>query len=224
MFTCSSCCIQVSAWQNKSNWKKKQPKTCENADLQTFGWDKFNKREVFVLVSVFPISPRLPSLDVHGFLLWCWFCFYGRRFIACEQTQLGGWGKISAGGTLWSRETLQLWGRRKLNSRKLIFLPFVKATFLRSTFHRSALCCPQTAYITRDIIATDGGNRSSSVELAVTITNVKNQPPRWEKDSYSVIIPENTPRDTPIVVPQLIFMLSSLVFAQLLPSFTAEDG
>lgn len=60
---------------------------------------------------------------------------------------------------------------------------------------------PQTTYITRDIIATDGGNRSTSVELAVTITNVKNQPPQWEKDSYSVVIPENTPRDTPIVVP-----------------------
>lgn len=49
-------------------------------------------------------------------------------------------------------------------------------------------------------MATDGGNRSSSVELAVTITNVKNQPPQWDKDSYSVVIPENTVRDTPIVV------------------------
>uniref|UniRef100_A0A667Y7I2 Uncharacterized protein n=1 Tax=Myripristis murdjan TaxID=586833 RepID=A0A667Y7I2_9TELE len=57
----------------------------------------------------------------------------------------------------------------------------------------------QRTYITRDIIATDGGNRSTSVELAVTITNVKNQPPQWEKDSYSVVIPENTARDTPIV-------------------------
>ncbi|XP_053709849.1 neural-cadherin [Synchiropus splendidus] len=57
----------------------------------------------------------------------------------------------------------------------------------------------QRTYITREIIATDGGNRSSSVELAVTITNVKNQPPQWEKDSYSVVIPENTVRDTPIV-------------------------
>uniref|UniRef100_A0A3Q1BB62 Neural-cadherin-like n=1 Tax=Amphiprion ocellaris TaxID=80972 RepID=A0A3Q1BB62_AMPOC len=57
----------------------------------------------------------------------------------------------------------------------------------------------QRTYITRDIIATDGGNRSTSVELAVTITNVKNQPPQWEKDSYNVVIPENTARDTPIV-------------------------
>ncbi|XP_054631563.1 neural-cadherin-like isoform X2 [Dunckerocampus dactyliophorus] len=57
----------------------------------------------------------------------------------------------------------------------------------------------QRTYITRDIIATDGGNRSTSVELAVTITNVKNQPPQWEDESYSVIIPENTARDTPIV-------------------------
>uniref|UniRef100_UPI001CD8EB32 neural-cadherin-like n=1 Tax=Solea senegalensis TaxID=28829 RepID=UPI001CD8EB32 len=57
----------------------------------------------------------------------------------------------------------------------------------------------QRTYITRDIVATDGGNRSSSVELAVTITNVKNQPPHWEKNSYSVVIPENTVRDTAIV-------------------------
>ncbi|XP_014325808.1 neural-cadherin-like [Xiphophorus maculatus] len=57
----------------------------------------------------------------------------------------------------------------------------------------------QRTYITRDIIATDGGNRNTSVELAVTITNVRNQPPQWEKDSYNVVIPENTARDTPIV-------------------------
>ncbi|XP_016373242.1 neural-cadherin-like, partial [Sinocyclocheilus rhinocerous] len=57
---------------------------------------------------------------------------------------------------------------------------------------------PRT-YISRQIIATDGGNRSSSVELAVTITNVKNQPPQWEKDKYEVVIPENTVRDTPVV-------------------------
>uniref|UniRef100_A0A3B4A9P1 Uncharacterized protein n=1 Tax=Periophthalmus magnuspinnatus TaxID=409849 RepID=A0A3B4A9P1_9GOBI len=57
----------------------------------------------------------------------------------------------------------------------------------------------QRTYITREIVATDGGNRTSSVELAVTITNVKNQPPQWEKDSYSVVIPENTVRDTPVV-------------------------
>ncbi|KAM7406563.1 hypothetical protein PAMP_000934 [Pampus punctatissimus] len=57
----------------------------------------------------------------------------------------------------------------------------------------------QRTYITREIVATDGGNRSSSVELAVTITNVKNQPPQWDKDSYNVVIPENTVRDTPIV-------------------------
>lgn len=62
------------------------------------------------------------------------------------------------------------------------------------------LCATQRTYITREIVATDGGNRSSSVELSVTITNVKNQPPQWEKDSYSVVIPENTVRDTPIVV------------------------
>lgn len=49
-------------------------------------------------------------------------------------------------------------------------------------------------------MATDGGNRSSSVELSVTITNVKNQPPQWDKESYTVVIPENTVRDTPVVV------------------------
>lgn len=59
---------------------------------------------------------------------------------------------------------------------------------------------PQRTYITRDIIATDGGGRNSSVELAVTITNVKNQPPQWEEESYNVVVPENTARDTPIVV------------------------
>uniref|UniRef100_A0A8C2WX51 Neural-cadherin-like n=1 Tax=Cyclopterus lumpus TaxID=8103 RepID=A0A8C2WX51_CYCLU len=56
----------------------------------------------------------------------------------------------------------------------------------------------QRTYITRDIMATDGGERNTSVELAVTITNVKNQPPQWEKESYSVVIPENAARDTPI--------------------------
>ncbi|KAI9523476.1 hypothetical protein NQZ68_027334, partial [Dissostichus eleginoides] len=58
---------------------------------------------------------------------------------------------------------------------------------------------PDRTYITRDIIATDGGNRNTSVELAVTITDVKNQPPQWETDSYSVVIPENSARDTHIV-------------------------
>ncbi|XP_034151116.1 neural-cadherin isoform X2 [Esox lucius] len=57
----------------------------------------------------------------------------------------------------------------------------------------------QRSSITRRIVATDGGNRSSSVELSVSITNVKNQPPQWENDSYEVVIPENTVRDTPIV-------------------------
>lgn len=63
---------------------------------------------------------------------------------------------------------------------------------------------PQRTYITRDIVATDGGNRSTSVELAVSITNVKNQPPQWEQENYSTVIPENTARDTPIVVRVLI--------------------
>ncbi|KAJ8338649.1 hypothetical protein SKAU_G00354350 [Synaphobranchus kaupii] len=65
----------------------------------------------------------------------------------------------------------------------------------------------QRSYITREIVATDGGNRSSSVELSVTITDVKNQPPQWERDSYEVVIPENTMRDTPIVTIKAISLL-----------------
>ncbi|XP_066434973.1 neural-cadherin-like [Eleutherodactylus coqui] len=57
----------------------------------------------------------------------------------------------------------------------------------------------QISRITRQIIATDGGNRSSSVELSVTITNVLNQPPQWEQARYWVSIPENITRDSKIV-------------------------
>ncbi|NWI22251.1 CADN protein, partial [Sula dactylatra] len=57
----------------------------------------------------------------------------------------------------------------------------------------------QRSSIIREIIATDGGNRSSKVELAVTITSAKNQPPQWERDSYEVVIPENTTRDASIL-------------------------
>nr|XP_015212998.1 PREDICTED: neural-cadherin-like isoform X3 [Lepisosteus oculatus] len=58
----------------------------------------------------------------------------------------------------------------------------------------------QTSQISQQIIAKDGGNRSSSVELTVIITNVHNQPPQWEQDQYWVTIPENTVRDTKIVM------------------------
>lgn len=58
----------------------------------------------------------------------------------------------------------------------------------------------QKSSIIREIIATDGGNRSSKVELAVTITSAKNQPPQWERDNYEVVIPENTTRDASILV------------------------
>ncbi|KAJ1193131.1 hypothetical protein NDU88_002436 [Pleurodeles waltl] len=58
----------------------------------------------------------------------------------------------------------------------------------------------QTSQINRYIVATDGGNRSSSVELTVSITNVLNQPPQWERPGYWVTIPENTIRDTKIVI------------------------
>ncbi|NXN44249.1 CADN protein, partial [Rhinoptilus africanus] len=57
----------------------------------------------------------------------------------------------------------------------------------------------QRSSIIREIIATDGGNRSSKVELAVTVTSAENQPPQWERDSYEVVIPENTTRDASIL-------------------------
>ncbi|XP_010081471.1 PREDICTED: neural-cadherin-like, partial [Pterocles gutturalis] len=57
----------------------------------------------------------------------------------------------------------------------------------------------QRSSIIREIIATDGGNRSSKVELAVTITSAKNQPPQWERESYEVVVPENTTRDASIL-------------------------
>ncbi|KAM8966841.1 neural-cadherin-like [Pelodytes ibericus] len=57
----------------------------------------------------------------------------------------------------------------------------------------------QTSRVIRHIIATDGGNKSSSVELAITITNVLNQPPQWEQARYWVSIPENITRDSKIV-------------------------
>ncbi|XP_029694384.1 neural-cadherin-like [Takifugu rubripes] len=57
----------------------------------------------------------------------------------------------------------------------------------------------QTSRIVRQIVALDGGNRSSSVELTVFITNVHNQPPLWEQPEYWVTVPENTVRDAKIV-------------------------
>lgn len=100
----------------------------------------------------------------------------------------------------WRRQHFSIW-----NSR----LDFSLATYRNYREHLEHFMCtipwlhllwPQRSYITRDIVATDGGNRSTSVELAVTITNVKNQPPQWEQENYGVVIPENTARDTPIVV------------------------
>ncbi|XP_031175500.2 neural-cadherin [Sander lucioperca] len=57
----------------------------------------------------------------------------------------------------------------------------------------------QTSRINQQIVASDGGNRSSSVELSVIITNVHNQPPHWEQPEYWVTVPENTARDAKIV-------------------------
>ncbi|NXD06594.1 CADN protein, partial [Nothocercus nigrocapillus] len=49
------------------------------------------------------------------------------------------------------------------------------------------------------VVATDGGNRSSTVELTVAVTNALSQPPRWEQSLYWVTIPENTVHDTAVV-------------------------
>uniref|UniRef100_A0A8C7LXV5 Si:dkey-22o22.2 n=1 Tax=Oncorhynchus kisutch TaxID=8019 RepID=A0A8C7LXV5_ONCKI len=57
----------------------------------------------------------------------------------------------------------------------------------------------QTSRISQQIVATDGGNRSSSVELTVIITNVHNQPPQWEQLEYWVTVSENIVRDAKIV-------------------------
>ncbi|XP_032557279.1 neural-cadherin-like isoform X2 [Chiroxiphia lanceolata] len=57
----------------------------------------------------------------------------------------------------------------------------------------------QRSSIIREVIATDGGNRSTKVELAVTVTSAKNQPPQWERDSYEVVIPENITRDASVL-------------------------
>ncbi|XP_031733141.1 neural-cadherin [Anarrhichthys ocellatus] len=57
----------------------------------------------------------------------------------------------------------------------------------------------QTSRINQQIVASDGGNRSSSVELSIIITNVHNQPPLWEEPEYWVTVPENTARDAKIV-------------------------
>ncbi|XP_040264889.1 neural-cadherin-like [Bufo bufo] len=53
--------------------------------------------------------------------------------------------------------------------------------------------------ITQEVIVTDGGNRSTRVEVVIRVTNAQNQPPIWEKERYEIVIPENTLRDTPIV-------------------------
>uniref|UniRef100_A0A8B9VJF9 Neural-cadherin n=1 Tax=Anas zonorhyncha TaxID=75864 RepID=A0A8B9VJF9_9AVES len=57
----------------------------------------------------------------------------------------------------------------------------------------------QATRISCYVVATDGGNRSSTVELTVTITSALSQLPRWERSRYWVTIPENTTRDTRVV-------------------------
>ncbi|XP_066439955.1 neural-cadherin-like [Eleutherodactylus coqui] len=58
---------------------------------------------------------------------------------------------------------------------------------------------PRKSLLTQEVLVTDGGNRSTRVEVTVRVTDAQNQPPIWEKDRYEIIIPENTLRDTPIV-------------------------
>ncbi|NWX92829.1 CADN protein, partial [Nothoprocta pentlandii] len=57
----------------------------------------------------------------------------------------------------------------------------------------------QATRVTCYVVATDGGNRSSTVELTVAVTDALSQPPRWEQSLYWVTIPENTVRDTTVV-------------------------
>ncbi|KAM8945998.1 neural-cadherin-like [Pelodytes ibericus] len=64
--------------------------------------------------------------------------------------------------------------------------------YINQTISRKSL-------IMQDVIATDGGNRSTRVEVVVHVTDAQNQPPVWEKERYELVIPENTLRDTPVV-------------------------
>ncbi|KAG8437377.1 hypothetical protein GDO86_008174 [Hymenochirus boettgeri] len=65
----------------------------------------------------------------------------------------------------------------------------------------------QKPLITQEVIATDGGNRSTKVEVAVRVTDAQNQHPIWEKDRYEVVVPENIVRDTPVVTVKAISLL-----------------
>ena len=58
----------------------------------------------------------------------------------------------------------------------------------------------QTSRINQQVVASDGGQRSSSVDLSVIITNVHNQPPLWEQPEYWVTVPENRARDARVEV------------------------
>lgn len=72
----------------------------------------------------------------------------------------------------------------------------------------------QTSQISQQITASDGGNRSTSVDLTVIITNMHNQPPQWEQEEYWVTIPENTMRDTKIVVSSILTSVVIFVLAK----------
>ncbi|XP_053575240.1 neural-cadherin-like [Bombina bombina] len=78
---------------------------------------------------------------------------------------------------------------------------------------------PRKSLIIQDIIATDGGNRSTRVEIAVRVTDAQNQPPVWEKEIYEMVIPENTLRDTPVVTVKAISLLGDPRV-----TYTLEEG
>lgn len=79
-------------------------------------------------------------------------------------------------------------------------LHMISMSNLHVTPPSSLLFVVKTSRISQQIVATDGGNRSSSVELTVIITNVHNQPPQWEQLEYWVTVSENIVRDAKIVV------------------------
>uniref|UniRef100_A0A8C5WCG8 Neural-cadherin-like n=1 Tax=Leptobrachium leishanense TaxID=445787 RepID=A0A8C5WCG8_9ANUR len=78
---------------------------------------------------------------------------------------------------------------------------------------------PRKSIITQEVIATDGGNRSTRVEVVVRVTDAQNQPPVWEKDRYELVIPENTLRDTPVVT-----VRASSLLGDPRVTYTLEEG
>ncbi|CAH2324231.1 neural-cadherin-like [Pelobates cultripes] len=78
---------------------------------------------------------------------------------------------------------------------------------------------PRKSVITQEVIATDGGNRSTRVEVIVRVTDAQNQPPVWEKDRYELVVPENTLRDTSVVT-----IKASSLLGDPRVTYTLEEG